>query len=67
MLSSEFRRQRAFDDYMLDFYIHEMKLEIEADGKVHNEPEVAVYDVARTNKLNQHGLTVLRFKVIPIK
>ncbi|MGG9962459.1 endonuclease domain-containing protein [Ferruginibacter sp. SUN106] len=57
----KFRRQHAFDDYILDFYCHKMKLAVEVDGEVHNEPEVAAYDKIRTNNLNENGITVLRF------
>jgi very-short-patch-repair endonuclease len=57
----KFRRQHAFDDYILDFYCHKMKLAIEVDGAVHNDPEVAAYDKVRTNNLNENGITVLRF------
>ena len=57
----KFRRQHAFDDYILDFYCHKMKLAIEVDGEVHNDPEVAAYDAIRTTNLNEQGITVLRF------
>jgi len=57
----KFRRQHAFDDYILDFYCHKMKLAIEVDGEVYNEPEVAAYDTIRTTNLNEQGITVLRF------
>ena len=57
----KFRRQHPFDNYILDFYSHKMKLVIEVDGEVHNDSEVALYDAARTKILNESGLTVLRF------
>ncbi len=57
----KFRRQHAFGDYILDFYCHKMKLSIEVDGEVHNDPEVAAYDTARTKNLNENNITVLRF------
>ena len=57
----KFRRQHAFENYVLDFYCHEMKLVIEADGSVHNNPEIKIYDNARTNRLNEVGIAVLRF------
>ena len=58
----KFRRQHPFDNYILDFYNHKMKLAVEVDGEVHNDPEVAAYDKARTMSLNENGITVLRFK-----
>ncbi len=57
----KFKRQHPFDDYILDFYNHQMKLVIEVDGEVHRNPEVQDYDKFRTAKLNASGLTVLRF------
>jgi len=57
----KFRRQHPFDNYILDFYNHKMKLAIEVDGEVHNDPEVVAYDKVRTNNLNENGITVLRF------
>ena len=57
----KFRRQHPFDNYILDFYNHKMKLVIEVDGGIHNAPEVVAYDKVRTNNLNENGLTVLRF------
>jgi tryptophan synthase alpha chain len=57
----KFRRQHPFDNYILDFYNHKMKLAIEVDGEVHNDPEVAMYDKIRARNLQDNGLTVLRF------
>ena len=57
----KFRRQHPFDNYILDFYNHKMKLAIEVDGEVHNDPGVADYDKVRTTNLNENGKTVLRF------
>jgi very-short-patch-repair endonuclease len=57
----KFRRQHAFDNYILDFYCHKMKLAIEADGEVHNDLEVTACDETRTKNLNESGITVLRF------
>ncbi|MEO7307618.1 MAG: tryptophan synthase subunit alpha [Ferruginibacter sp.] len=57
----KFRRQHPFDNYILDFYNHKMKLVIEVDGEIHNDPEVEAYDKTRTLNLNENSLTVLRF------
>lgn len=57
----KFRRQHPFDNYILDFYNHKMKLAIEVDGNIHDEPDVADYDAIRTENLNENGITVLRF------
>ena len=57
----EFRRQHAFDKYILDFYCKEAKLVIEIDGKQHLLRENALQDSTRTDYLNSRGLRVLRF------
>ena len=38
-----------------------MKLVIEADGSIHNEAHNIEYDNARTKRLNECGMDVLRF------
>ena len=57
----KFRRQHAFENFVLDFYCHEKKLVIEADGNIHNEQDIKVYDNARTKRLQECGIKVLRF------
>jgi len=57
----KFRRQHPFENFILDFYCHEKKLCIEADGGIHNEREVMDYDENRTRVLHENGITVLRF------
>jgi very-short-patch-repair endonuclease len=57
----KFRRQHAFDNYILDFYCHEIQLAVEVDGEIHNDPEVAAYDAVRTKNLNEKNIAVLRF------
>ena len=57
----KFRRQHAFDNYVLDFYCHKMKLAIELDGAVHDSEEARRNDEVRTKNLNENGITVLRF------
>jgi very-short-patch-repair endonuclease len=63
----KFRRQHPFENFVLDFYCHEVKLVIEADGNIHNEKDVIEYDNARTARLNEEGITVLRFTNDEIK
>ena len=60
-LDLKFRRQHPFGNYVLDFYCHECKLCIEADGAIHLEKDVIEYDEARTKFLNENNITVLRF------
>ncbi len=56
-----FARQYRIDDYIVDFYAPSIKLAIELDGGQHYEENGLEYDRRRTNKLNELGVTVLRF------
>ena len=62
MLGFKFRRQHAFNRYILDFYCHELKLSIEVDGEIHNDKNQMEYDECRTNQLKEFGITEIRFK-----
>ena len=57
-----FRRQHAIDRFILDFYCPAHKLAIEVDGGVHDQPDQAEYDAARTEALNLRGIRVLRVR-----
>src|SRR6186997_624728 len=57
----KFRRQHAIAGYVLDFYCHECKLGIELDGKIHLKKENRISDHERTQVLDMHGVTVVRF------
>ena len=61
-LGVKFRRQHPIDQFIVDFYSHEIKLVIEADGEIHSEKERQDYDRRRTEHLKAFGLNVLRFK-----
>lgn len=61
LFSLKFRRQHPFSSYILDFYCHELKLCIEADGDIHLEKDIAAYDLERTRFLRDHNIHVLRF------
>lgn len=56
-----FRRQHPIDIYIVDFYCHALKLIIEVDGSIHDNPEVSSYDLGRTAELERFGLKILRF------
>lgn len=47
----KFRRQHPLKNYIADFYCHKLKLVIEADGGIHNKPEVKEYDAIREQNL----------------
>ena len=56
-----FSRQYRVDNYILDFYAPSIKLAIELDGSQHFEDRGEAYDIVRTERLNNVGVTVLRF------
>ena len=58
----KFRRQHALENYVADFYCHEVKLVIELDGGIHEEQEQKEYDLDRTSVLKEYGIKVIRFK-----
>ena len=57
----KFRRQHPFQNYIADFYCHELGLVIEIDGGIHNVADNKLYDSDRTSALNDLSLTVIRF------
>ena len=57
----QFRRQKQFGRYIVDFYCSQAKLVIEIDGMQHGEHDALLHDHARTCYLNELGLKVIRF------
>ena len=57
----QFRRQKQFGYYIVDFYCAACKLVVELDGSQHYEAEGREKDKERTEYLEGLGLTVLRF------
>jgi len=57
----EFHRQVPIDNYIVDFYSHEIKLVIEVDGGSHNDDAVYLNDILRQQKLEDFGIRVIRF------
>lgn len=66
-LGYKFRRQHPIGNYIADFYCHQLKLVIEADGSVHNNVEVKNDDAERQMALESTGLKVIRFSNDQIK
>jgi very-short-patch-repair endonuclease len=54
----KFRRQHAFEAYVLDFVSLERRLIVEVDGSQHQESE---HDRLRDQRLRSAGFRVLRF------
>jgi very-short-patch-repair endonuclease len=61
MSGLKFRRQHPINRFIVDFYCAKIKLVIEVDGSIHEIPENKVYDIGRSQILNDFGITVLRF------
>ena len=57
----QFKRQKPFGRYVLDFYCSKVKLGVELDGSQHFSAEGMERDENRTAYLNSLGIQVLRF------
>ena len=55
----KFRRQVPLLGYTVDFLCHQRKLVIELDGAQHDAERD--YDEARTQEIERHGFTLIRF------
>lgn len=60
-LNLKFRRQHPILDFVVDFYCHERKLIVEADGKYHEGGDAQYYDSERTKELQKYDYSVIRF------
>jgi len=58
----QFHRQVPIDNFIVDFYCHELRLAIEVDGLTHSFEEVAAKDEIKENTLNSLGIMLLRFE-----
>ena len=61
-LEVKFRRQHPINQFIVDFYCHELKLVIEVDGQIHQKKENREYDQMRDQHLKGFGLKILRFR-----
>ncbi len=60
-LGHDFHRQKPIDNFILDFFCHELMLGIELDGVSHMFDEVQEKDLLKSQRMNELGITVLRF------
>jgi very-short-patch-repair endonuclease len=58
-LGYEFHRQVPIDEFIVDFYCHELNLAIEVDGSSHERKHD--YDFHRQRTLEGLGIRVIRF------
>ena len=61
MYGYDFHRQKPIDNYILDFFCHELMLGIEIDGYSHEFLEVFEKDLKKTKRLNELNISILRF------
>ncbi len=62
----DFHRQKPLDEFIADFFCHELKLVIELDGASHDWEETQQKDFLKECRLNELGLNVLRFPDLDI-
>ena len=66
-LGAEFHRQVPIDNYIVDFFCHELILAIEIDGKTHHFSEIAEKDIVRQERLESLGVNFIRFSDKEVK
>ena len=59
-LGYRFLRQYSVDHFVLDFYCPELKLAVEIDGGVHNQPDQKEYDINREKYLSKFNIKFIR-------
>jgi very-short-patch-repair endonuclease len=65
IMGVEFHRQVPIDNFIVDFYCHELMLAIEIDGSSHDEKQD--YDQNRQLILENLGVKFIRFSDIDVK
>ncbi|MHA7943494.1 endonuclease domain-containing protein [Formosa sp. 3Alg 14/1] len=63
----DFHRQKPIDRFIVDFFCYELMLGIELDGFTHESIEVQRKDEIKEKRLNQLGVSVLRFTDAEVK
>jgi len=61
-LGYEFHRQIPIEHFFVDFYCHELLLVIEVDGASHESDDAIAKDLDRQARLENKGVSFLRFK-----
>ncbi len=62
VMGYDFHRQKPIDNFILDFFCHELMLGIEVDGYTHQLDEVYQKDVVKTKRMKDIGIHILRFE-----
>jgi very-short-patch-repair endonuclease len=61
-LGLKFRRQRPVDSFITDFYCSSLRVLLEVDGSIHDNPTHQIADRKRTEILESYGVRVVRIK-----
>lgn len=61
MYGYDFHRQKPIDNYIIDFFCYELMLAIEVDGYSHELIEVFNKDGEKEKRLDELGVTVMRY------
>lgn len=61
LMGYDFHRQKPIDNYIADFFCNRLMLAIEIDGCTPRFEETFERDSLKAEKLNELGITVLRF------
>ena len=61
-----FLSQFSIDNYVIDFYCPKLKLAVEVDGDIHNDPEQIEYDKQRQSYLEKYGFEFIRISNLEI-
>lgn len=61
-----FQRQKAIDEFIVDFYCAKARLVVELDGGGHYSKENQSYDNSRTAVLEKYNLSVIRFSNVDV-
>ena len=62
----KFRRQHPAGPYILDFFCSDAMVAIEVDGQSHEDEARARHDEARTNWLEQRGVSTIRISAADV-
>ena len=57
----DFHRQKPIDNYIVDFFCNKLMLAIELDGYTHGFEKTIKKDEAKVKRMNELGISVLRF------
>jgi len=64
-LGVQFHRQVPIDEFIVDFYCHELMLAIEIDGNSHDYKYE--YDILRQGSMEELGVKFIRFDDLDVK